>query len=65
MVRVLTSAKQGTISAADRVSFADAALAAAGHEVVDPALRSLVAQAARHEISGDQAIAAIRRHVQG
>ncbi|MGL5929314.1 MAG: hypothetical protein ACRCY8_10280 [Dermatophilaceae bacterium] len=49
----------------DRLAFADAALALAGHEITDPVLRDIVEQAARHELTGDEARAAIRRHVQG
>ncbi|NQX05587.1 hypothetical protein HQQ82_11205 [Rathayibacter sp. VKM Ac-2856] len=45
--------------------FAEAALSLAGHEVEDPALRAIIELAARHELSGDEAVAAIRRHVQG
>ncbi|WP_435080186.1 antitoxin VbhA family protein [Clavibacter michiganensis] len=50
---------------ADRLAFADAALALAGHEVSDPALRAILERAARHEITGDEAVAEIRRHIQG
>lgn len=46
------------------LAFADAALALGGHEVTDPVLRGLVESAARHELTGDQAIAAMRRYVQ-
>ena len=49
----------------EHLMFADAALALAGHEVTDPALRAIVESAARDELTGDEAIAAIRRHVQG
>lgn len=48
----------------DRLAFADAALALAGHEVTDPMLRGIVEAAARHDLTGDEARAAIRRHVQ-
>ncbi|WP_165216493.1 hypothetical protein [Schaalia sp. ZJ1691] len=51
--------------AKERIAFADAALALAGHEVTDPALRAIIESAARHELTGDEAIAAIRRHIQG
>ena len=50
---------------ADRLAFADAALALAGHEVSDPALRAILERATRHEITGDEAVAEIRRHIQG
>ncbi|GAB2704736.1 hypothetical protein BKA24_001317 [Microbacterium marinum] len=49
----------------ERMAFADAALALAGHEVTDSTLRTILERAARHELSGDEARAAIRRHVQG
>jgi hypothetical protein len=65
MVRALTVAPPAATRAADRVAFADAALALAGHEVTDPALRAIVEQVARDELTGDEAVAAIRRHVQG
>lgn len=44
--------------------FADAALALAGHHVTDPVLKDIVARAAHHAITADEAIAEIRRHVQ-
>jgi y4mF family transcriptional regulator len=45
--------------------FADAALALAGHEITDPTLRGVVEGAARHQLTTDEALAAIRLHVQG
>ncbi|MFZ4842827.1 antitoxin VbhA family protein [Mycetocola saprophilus] len=51
--------------AADHLVFADAALALAGHRVSDPELRAILERAALHAISSEDAIAAIRRHVQG
>ncbi|MEH0111417.1 hypothetical protein V6N00_17055 [Tersicoccus sp. MR15.9] len=65
MVRTLIAAPPAQTTADDRLAFADAALALAGHEVTDPALRAIVERAARHELTGDEARAAIRRHVQG
>ncbi len=65
MVRTLTAAPPVRTTPADRVAFADAALALVGHEVNDPALRAIVERAARDELTGDEAVAAIRRHVQG
>lgn len=59
------AARQADVRAAERTAFAEAALALAGHEVTDPALRVLAESAARHEISAEDAIAAARRHVQG
>lgn len=53
------------VDAEARVQFADAALALAGHEVTDPVLRELLEQVTREEISADEAVAAMRRHVQG
>ena len=46
-------------------AFANVTLALAGHEVSDPVLGDIVEQAARNELTSDQAIDAIRRHVQG
>ncbi|MDQ1215464.1 hypothetical protein [Microbacterium arborescens] len=65
MVRTLIAAPPASATAKSRLAFADAALALAGHEVTDPALRTIVERAARHELTGDEARAAIRRHVQG
>ncbi|UTX34979.1 antitoxin VbhA family protein [Micrococcus luteus] len=48
----------------ERVAFADASLALAGLEVTDWRLRAIIEQAARDELTGDEAVAAIRRHVQ-
>lgn len=50
---------------AGRLAYADAALALAGHEVTDEWSRNVLERAARHEISGDEAVAEIRRHFQG
>lgn len=46
-------------------AFADAALALAGHEVDDPKLREILDRAARHELTSEEVVAAVRRHVQG
>lgn len=48
-----------------RVAFADAALALAGHQVTDPDVRDLMGRVAHDEMTGDQAVAALRRHIQG
>jgi len=40
------------------MEFADAALAAAGHEVTDPRMRSLVERVARKELTAEEALAA-------
>jgi hypothetical protein len=60
-----TAARTVSADADTHVAFADAALAVAGHEVTDPAIRALMRQVAEGEISGDEAVAALRRHVQG
>lgn len=61
-----TPAPQMTWTEADeRLAFADAALALAGHEVTDPVLRALMERVARGEMTGDEAVVAMRRHVQG
>ncbi|QPK81017.1 hypothetical protein G7Y41_08215 [Schaalia sp. ZJ405] len=51
--------------AKERIAFADAALALAGHEVTDPVVRDLMGRLARDEMTGDEAVAALRRHIQG
>lgn len=65
MAHAIATARTTQADVDDRLAFADAALALAGHEVTDPALRGIVEAAARHELTGDEARAAIRRHVQG
>lgn len=50
---------------AERMAFVDGAMGAAGHQVTDPAVRSLVERVARNEMTGDQAVEALRHHVQG
>lgn len=65
MARTITAARPAPAVVDERLAFADAALALAGHEVTDPALRAILEQQARHELTGDEARAAIRRHVQG
>ncbi len=52
-------------AAEDRLAFADAALAVAGHEVTDPVLRAILERAARGDLTGDEARDEIRSHVQG
>jgi hypothetical protein len=46
-----------------RMSFADAALGAAGHEVTDPELRELRRRAIRGDMTTDEAIAAGLAHI--
>jgi len=65
MAHAIATARTTQADVDDRLAFADAALALAGHEVTDPTLRGIVEAAARHELTGDEARAAIRRHVQG
>lgn len=50
---------------AEKLVFAKAALALAGHEVTDLALRNILEQQACGNLTGEQARAAIRKHVQG
>ncbi len=50
---------------AEKLAFARAALALAGHEVTDLALRNILEQQACGNLTGEQARAAIRKHVQG
>ena len=52
-------------SPAEKLAFAKAALALAGHEVTAPALRNILEQQACDNLTGEQARAAIRKHVQG
>lgn len=65
MARTITAARSAQAKVDERLAFADAALALAGHEITDPTLRDIVERAARRELTGDEARAAIRRHVQG
>lgn len=65
MARTITATRPTPAVVDEHLAFADAALALAGHEVTDPALRAILEQQARHEMTGDEARAAIRRHVQG
>ncbi len=51
--------------AEQQIMFADAALGVAGHQVTDPAVRDLMDRVARNEMTGDQTVEALRRHVQG
>ncbi|GAA1871807.1 hypothetical protein GCM10009715_18360 [Paeniglutamicibacter psychrophenolicus] len=57
---------QETLAKADdRLRFADAGLALAGHKVTDPVLRDIVKRSATQSLTPEEAIAAARRHVQG
>ena len=51
--------------AAARLAFADAALALAGHEITNSALRDVVERAARRELTAEEAVALASRRVQG
>ncbi|WP_217996495.1 helix-turn-helix domain-containing protein [Piscicoccus intestinalis] len=62
---VTASRRPASTRAEDRLAFSDAALALAGHEVSDPALRSITERAARGDLTADEAIAEARRRVQG
>ncbi len=65
MARTTTIARTAETEARERIAFADAALALAGHQVTDSAVRDLMGRVARDEMTGDQAVAALRRHIQG
>ncbi|CCE76560.1 hypothetical protein [Clavibacter nebraskensis] len=53
------------VRAAESLAFADAALALAGGEVTDPVLLEITERAALEEITSEEAVAEIRRHVLG
>ena len=55
----------GNHTPAEKLAFAKAALALAGHEVTDLALCNILEQQACGNLTGEQARAAIRKHVQG
>lgn len=65
MARSLTAADTANAEAAQHIALADAALAVAGHEVTDPSMRALMNRVARGELSGETAVAAMRRRIQG
>lgn len=46
-----------------RLAFADAALALAGHEVISPVIRDLLERRALGELTTEEAIAGVCRHV--
>ena len=48
-----------------RLSFADAALGAAGHEVTDPVVLAIRRRLAAEEITGDEAAALTKEHLLG
>ncbi|OJU45367.1 MAG: hypothetical protein BGN98_09310 [Microbacterium sp. 69-7] len=65
MAHAIATDRQAQAVVEDRLAFADAALALAGHEVTDPTLRALMERVASNELTADEAVAAMRRHVQG
>ncbi len=65
MARTTTSARVAETDARERIAFADAALALAGHQVTDPYLNDLAARQARGELSGEEARQLGRRHIAG
>lgn len=50
-----------TALAGEHMAFADAALRLAGHELTGSAVRGLMTRVARAELTGDEAVAALRR----
>ncbi len=55
-----------SVEVEERLAFAEAGLALAGHQVTDPFVRDLGERVARQEITADQAVAEIRRrHLEG
>ncbi|WP_368498527.1 hypothetical protein [Herbiconiux sp. A18JL235] len=48
-----------------RMSFADAALGAAGHEVTDPAVRAISRRLAAAEVTGEEAAALVKAQLLG
>ena len=54
----------GNRTPAEKLAFAKAALALAGHEVTDLALCNILEQQAHGKLTGEQARTAIRKHVQ-
>ncbi|NQX37079.1 hypothetical protein [Herbiconiux sp. VKM Ac-2851] len=48
-----------------RMSFADAALGAAGHEVTDPTVRAISRRLAAGEVTGDEAAALVKSQLLG
>lgn len=65
MADAIETARPTQADVDERLAFADAALALAGHEVTDPTLRALMERVASNELTADEAVAAMRRHVQG
>lgn len=65
MARTVASARVVESDAKERIAFADAALALAGHQVTDPILNDLAARQARGELSGEEARHLGRRHISG
>ena len=65
MKRGSADAEEVAVRAAESLAFADAALALAGGEVTDPVLLEITERAAREEITSEEAVAEIRRHVLG
>jgi hypothetical protein len=64
MAQALSSADTADAGVAEAMAFVDAALAVAGHEITDPWSRELMERVARREVTGDQAVAEIRRRFQ-
>ncbi|MDR1188979.1 MAG: hypothetical protein LBK95_16275 [Bifidobacteriaceae bacterium] len=64
MARALSAAKLAGADATEAIAFADAALAVAGHEVTDAWSRELIERVARRDVTGDEAVAEMRRHFQ-
>lgn len=48
----------------EKLTFVDAALAVAGHEITDPVMRDLLERVIRNEITVDQAMTVARHYVQ-
>lgn len=65
VLTAVAGARTETAKADARIALADTALALAGYQVTDPAVRDLTGRVARDEMTGDQVVVALRRHIQG
>lgn len=65
MTRAIATARTTQADVDERMAFADAALAVAGHEITDPELRALGDARARGELSGEDFRSEARRRILG
>lgn len=65
MTQTSVVARRRQLGPEARLEYAAAGSALAGHEVTDPVLLAILRRVAYEEITADEAVVEIRRHIEG